>query len=91
MKKIAFADIHVEERLFVNGRHIKKNRTLMPNGILAPPATYVSPSLLKEAELHPTPDARVYVCVEMPGWQGQLVVTLFARAVHVGGSLYIEW
>jgi hypothetical protein len=33
----------------------------------------------------------VYVCVEMPSWQGQLVVTMFARAVHVGGSLYVEW
>ena len=27
----------------------------------------------------------------MPAWQGQLVVTLFVRAVHTGGYLYIEW
>jgi hypothetical protein len=27
----------------------------------------------------------------MPGWQGQLVVTLFVRAVNAGGSLYIEY
>jgi hypothetical protein len=27
----------------------------------------------------------------MPGWQGQLVVTLFIRAVHTGDSLYIDW
>ena len=46
---------------------------------------------MREASLHPTPDARVYVCVEMPGWQGQLVVTLFVRAVHAGGLLYLEW
>ncbi|MDQ2812393.1 MAG: hypothetical protein M3Z75_11105 [Actinomycetota bacterium] len=91
MRKIGFADIHVEERLFVNGRHIKGSDTLLPHGEVAPPASYVSPSLLKQAVLHPTPDARAYVCVEMPGWQGQLIVTLFARAVHAGGSLYIEW
>jgi hypothetical protein len=48
-------------------------------------------SYLLEATQDPTPDARTYVCVEMPGWQGQLVVTLFARAVHAGGSLYLEW
>jgi hypothetical protein len=27
----------------------------------------------------------------MPGWHGQLVVTLFIRAVHTGESLYIDW
>jgi hypothetical protein len=27
----------------------------------------------------------------MTGWQGQLVVTLFVRAVHANGSLYVEW
>jgi hypothetical protein len=27
----------------------------------------------------------------MPGWQGQLVVTLFARAVYTGKSLFVEW
>lgn len=91
MKKLGFADIHVEERLFVNGRHIRKNRAFLPHGEAAPPATSVAPELLREAALHPTPDARVYVCVEMPAWQGQLVVTLFTRAVHTGGSLYIEW
>jgi hypothetical protein len=91
MKKIGFADIHVEERLFVNGRHIKGNDALLSNGKAAPPADCVPEGMLRHAVLHPTPDARVYVCVEMPGWQGQLVVTLFARAVHAGGSLYIEW
>jgi hypothetical protein len=27
----------------------------------------------------------------MPGWQGQLVVTLFIRAVYVGKLLFVEW
>ena len=51
----------------------------------------VSRELLTEAALHPTPEARTYVCVEMVGWGGQLVVTLFVRGVRVGDSLYIEW
>ena len=41
--------------------------------------------------MHPSPEARTYVCVEMPGWQGQLVVRLFVRAVYAGGSLFVEW
>jgi len=91
MQKLEFADMRVQERLFVNGRHLKGNRYFLPNGEASPPATSVEPELIHHAVLHPTPDARAYVCAEMPGWQGQLVVTLFARAVHTGGSLYIEW
>jgi hypothetical protein len=91
MKKLGFSDMRVEERLFVNGRHLKNNKIFLPSGEAAPPAASVAPGLLLEATQHPTPDARTYVCVEMPGWQGQLVVTLFVRAVHAGGSLYIEW
>jgi hypothetical protein len=91
MKELEFNDMKVEERLFVNGRHLKGNEDFLPNGETAPPAVSVGSGLLLEATLDPTPDARTYVCVEMPGWQGQLVVTLFVRAVHTGGSLYVEW
>ena len=91
MNKLGFNDMRIEERLFVNGRHIKDHPAFLPAGAAAPPATSVSSALLQQAALHPTPDARVYVCVEMPAWQGQLVVTLFVRAVHTGGYLYIEW
>jgi hypothetical protein len=91
MKKLDFSDMKVEERLFVNGRHLKGSSIFLPQGEAAPPTASVNPELLLEATQHPTPDARTYVCVEMPGWQGQLVVTLFVRAVHTGGSLYVEW
>ena len=82
-------NIRVYERLFVNGLHIQKNRQLLPDPLCAPP-TSVNKGLLSAAALHPSPEARTYVCVEMPGWQGQLVVTLFIRAVNAGGSLYVE-
>lgn len=91
MKKLGFSDMKVEERLFVNGRHLKGSKVFLPEGEAAPPAASIRTDLLLDATQHPTPDARTYVCVEMPGWQGQLVVTLFVRAVHAGGSLYIEW
>jgi hypothetical protein len=91
MKTLGLSDMKVEERLFVNGHHLRGNKDFLPNGEAAPPAASVGSGLLLEATQDPTPDARTYVCVEMPGWQGQLVVTLFARAVHAGGSLYLEW
>ena len=90
--QMGLPDAHAEERLFVNGRYIQHNPDLLPGWKPpGPPLARVSDRVLRQAALHPTPDARVYVCLEMPGWQGQLVTTLFARAVHAGGSLYIEW
>jgi hypothetical protein len=83
-------NIRAYERLFVNGMHVQNDPRLLPDR-LRPPPTSVEPELLAAAARHPTPEARTYVCVEMPGWQGQLVVTMFIRAVHAGDSLYIDW
>jgi len=80
----------VYERLFVNGLHIQNDPRLLPDPLRPPPSS-VDGDLLKTAALHPTPEARTYVCIEMPGWEGQLVVTMFIRAVHTGESLYIDW
>ncbi len=83
MDDLGLRDVWVEERLFVNGRHIQGDPDYLPSPH-EPPTTSVNPVLLRQAIRHPTPDARVYICVEMRGWQGQLIVTLFARAVHLG-------
>jgi hypothetical protein len=83
-------NIRVYERLFVNGLHVRSDRRLLPNPLQAPPAS-VDSALLREAAINPSPEARTYVCVEMPGWQGQLVVTLFIRTVYAGKLLFVEW
>ncbi|HTX25995.1 MAG TPA: hypothetical protein VME19_03120 [Streptosporangiaceae bacterium] len=83
-------NVRVYERLFVNGLHVQNNEQLLPNRLQAPP-TSVDNRLLQAAAVRPSPEARTYVCVEMPGWQGQLVVTLFIRAVYAGDSLYVEY
>lgn len=83
---------HVEERLFINGTHIQDNPGLLPGWAPpSPPPSSVDDDVLRRAALYPTPDARVYVCAQMPGWQGQLVMTSFVRAVCSGKSLYVEW
>ena len=86
----SLTNISVYERLFVNGLHIQNDPRLLPDP-LGPPPSSVDRDLLVDAALHPTSEARTYVCVEMPGWEGQLVVTMFIRAVHTGESLYIDW
>jgi hypothetical protein len=87
---IKLPGLNVAERVFVNGRHVRGNRGLQRQP-LEPPFASVSDELLRGAAEHPTADARAYVCAEIHSWQGQLVVTMFARAVHTGGWLYIEY
>jgi hypothetical protein len=86
----SLTNIRVYERLFVNGLHIQNDPRLLPDPLQPPPSS-VDRDLLMAAALHPTSEARTYVCIEMPGWEGQLVVTMFIRAVHTGESLYIDW
>ena len=86
----SLTNIRVYERLFVNGLHVQNDPRLLPDPLQPPPSS-VDGDLLVAAALHPTPEARTYVCIEMPGWEGQLVVTMFIRAVHTGESLYIDW
>jgi hypothetical protein len=83
-------DMHVVERIFVNGLHVRGNGELQRQP-LEPPFSSVDKELVRSATEHPTPDARTYVCAEIHGWQGQLMVTMFARAVRTGGWLYIEY
>lgn len=88
--RMGLADQHVEERLFVNGKHISGNPEILPDE-LKPPEAFVSRDLLQQGARHPTADARTYVCAQMRGWQGQLVVSMFARAIQANGTLHVEW
>lgn len=90
IKNLDLPGLNVMERVFVNGRHVRGNAQLQRHP-LEPPFASVTDDLLHGAAEHPSADARTYVCAEIHGWQGQLVVTMFARAVHTGGWLYIEY
>jgi hypothetical protein len=90
LQRMGLADQRVEERMFVNGEHVSGNPGILPDE-LKPPVAFISRDLLNEGTRHPTANARTYVCAEMRGWQGQLVVSLFARAVQANGTLYVEW
>ncbi|HEX3955849.1 MAG TPA: hypothetical protein VHZ03_04365 [Trebonia sp.] len=90
IRDIKLPGLNVVERVFVNGKHVRGNGELQERS-LDPPFASVTSELLRSAAEHPTADARTYVCAEIHGWQGQLVVTMFARAVHAGGWLYIEY
>jgi len=90
LRRMGLANLEVNERLYVKGDHIAGDHDILPDP-LRPPAASVDWLHLYEGANHPTPDARTYICAEMRGWKGQLVVTLFARALQTTESLYIEW
>lgn len=89
LKSMEFPDIRVGQRLYVNGEHVISDSRLLPDK-LGPPATDASDDLLRDG-CNPGSEARTYVCAEMGGWKGQLVVSLFTRAVQSQGSLQVEW
>lgn len=92
LSQMKLRDVQVRERLFVNGRYVWDNPALGPNWDLSHrPPVHVDDAVLRQAAQQPTPDARAYICAEMPAWEGQLVTTLFVRAVEAGGSLYVGW
>jgi hypothetical protein len=90
LKMMGFPHLRVGQRLYVNGTHVAANSRILPDP-LAPPVAKVPADMLDEGCARPTADARTYLCAEIPGWKGQLVVTLFARAVQANGSLQFEW
>jgi hypothetical protein len=90
LNNMDFPEMRVGQRLFVNGEHVAADTRLLPYALGAPVAD-APPGLLYEGSVHPNSEARTYVCAEIGGWKGQLVVTLFSRAVQVRGSLQVEW
>jgi hypothetical protein len=90
LKDMDFPNLRVGQQLHVNGEHVAADPRLLPEP-LAPPVADAPSWLLAEGCLHPTPEARTYVCAEISGWKGQLVVSLFTRAVQIHGSLQVEW
>ncbi len=89
LRGLGLPGLHVEERLFVSGLDVWHDQRLLPDP-LAPPSTSVAPAVLREAARSLHSAARTYLCVEAPGWRGQLVVTIFVRAARLRGSLFLE-
>jgi hypothetical protein len=90
LKSIGFADLRVSRRLYVNGEHVAAYSRLLPKEP-GPPIADAPADYLYGGCVNPTPEARTYLCAEIGGWKGQLVVSLFTRAVQAHGSLQVEW
>jgi len=90
LKGMGFPDLQVSRRLYVNGENVAAHPRLLSTE-LGPPVANASADYLNKGCVNPTPEARTYLYAEIGGWKGQLVVSLFTRAVQAHGSLQVEW
>ncbi|MFC8518262.1 FHA domain-containing protein [Streptomyces sp. NPDC057257] len=89
-RRMGLADLRVEERLFVDGQNVARDRNLLPDP-LRPPVTRIPVPLMRGMPDGLSATRRSYVSIEVPAWSGQLVLTMYMRAVQVEGTLYLEW
>jgi hypothetical protein len=89
LRALGLTGLHVDERLFVNGLDAAYYPDVLPDRS-APPRTSVPPSVVCTALGEAQTLARTYLCAEVTGWHGQLVVTTYVRVVRLRGSLYVE-
>ncbi|MFC9843926.1 FHA domain-containing protein [Streptomyces sp. NPDC060223] len=87
---LGLANLRVEERLFVDGHDVARDQRLLPDR-LRPPLTRIPTALIRSMPDGLGTTRRSYVSIEVPAWSGQLVLTMFLRAVQVQGTLYLEF
>lgn len=81
--------LQVHNRLFVGGAAAHLVPGLLPDPRRRPQTTVARKTVRLGIE-RPRPDARTYLSVEITGWAGELVVSLYVRAVVVGSQLFVE-
>jgi hypothetical protein len=89
-RRMGLSDLRVEERLFVDGQNVALDRNLLPDR-LRPPVSWIPVAVMRGMPDGLGATRRSYVSIEVPAWGGQLVLTMYMRAVQVRGTLYLEW
>ncbi|MGX6603197.1 hypothetical protein ACWKSP_13805 [Micromonosporaceae bacterium Da 78-11] len=83
-------NMKVDNRLFVAGPSAGAVPGLLPDPEKQPSPT-VARGEVRKAIGGATETARTYLCVEKDSWLGELVVTVFVRAVEFGTDLFAEF
>ena len=89
LRRLRLPNSALEDRLFVEGRSIRDDRTFLPS-IYGPPATKVGRDVVDRYREHPTTCVRHYLCLEVRDWGGEIVVSVFLRFQKAGSKLFCE-
>lgn len=89
LRQLDTRGLQVDERVFVDGADLREDARFLPDP-LAPPVTSVAPAVLRALVQHPEDSARPYICAQVVGWKGQLVMSTFVRFVVTSQHLFLE-
>jgi hypothetical protein len=81
--------LSVSDRVFVNGRDLRRGTHGEPRSITRP-GTQLSDDLVSELADESAVRARHYRCVEVVAWDGELVLSIFLRLRRNGRLLFVE-
>ncbi|MFC0526069.1 hypothetical protein [Phytohabitans kaempferiae] len=97
LSAIDLPGVSVEERVFAGGMDLQDGGDPRAEAELLPvptdgPLPTASPGLVRHLREKTGGRNRSYLAVRVPGWSGELVVTIFLRFAHMPrqGALYVE-
>jgi hypothetical protein len=89
LRDLRTGTVTMTDRVFVDGRDIRDDIRFLPEQVGAP-VTAVDPALLRSLMVVSENRARPYLCIQVSGWQGQLVHSTFLRFVVTPHELFVE-
>lgn len=81
--------LEIEEKLYINGQHVRENPSFFDETALRPLAS-VDQQLVEQFKEQPTEDTRYYQCIRFSFWRGEVVLSVFLRFVRRGSELFVE-
>jgi hypothetical protein len=83
------SDFVIEDRLFVSGGAVNRDRGFLPRPD-APPVARVSPRVVHEKMNNPTGSVRHFKCVRVDSWMRELAFSQFLHLAIHGRTLHVE-
>lgn len=81
--------VSVEDKLFASGKDIQNDKRFLDNPF-ARPITHVDPRMIRAFIGHPDQKIRVYKCLRITDWNGELIISMFLRFAKTDQYLFIE-
>jgi hypothetical protein len=89
MAAIGLTDLTIENRLLVDGQHIRDDRRFLPDPE-GRPVPGISAERLAEVTREPELANRSYQCIRLQTWEGDLVLSVFVNFTRRGTALLAE-
>lgn len=89
LEALRWSALRLDDKVILAGNDLRGDDRFLPDP-LAPPVSQVDTRLLGSLLVSPENRARPYLQVEVSGWDGELVASMFLRLVLLPCSLFVE-